>query len=155
MSAKIDRLFGDYAEHHQTAGNLRCHLIGIPMIVFSLIGLLAVEVFRVAGQPVEIALLLVLALLPVHLWLDARLGAALTVLYLAFYLGARMLGWPVHAALFVVGWFFQFLGHMKYEHRSPALFTNLLHLFVGPLWVLNHVLHLRVEPPSGVAEPLP
>ena len=25
--------------------------------------------------------------------------------------------------------------------------TNLLHLFIGPLWILNHALHLRKEVP--------
>ena len=147
MSAKIDALFTGYAAHHRTAGNLRCHLIGIPMIAFGLIGLLAVEVYRVrfsgADWPVELSPLFILAIAPVYLWLDARLGVAVTVLYLAMYLGARQIGWPVHAGLFVVGWVFQFIGHMYYEKRSPAFFTNLLHLFVGPLWVLNHLLRWR------------
>ena len=139
----IDGLFADYAAHHRTAGNVRTHLIGIPMIAFSLTGLLAVELFRVEGFPVEIALLLIVALAPLHIWLDARLGAALTALYLGFYFGARLLSWEINVALFVVGWVFQFIGHMKYEHRSPAFYTNLLHLFVGPLWVLNHLLGFR------------
>ena len=147
MSAKIDALFAGYAAHHRTAGNVGCHLIGIPMIAFGLIGLLAVEVYRFPFKgdvwPVELSPLLVLAIAPVYLWLDARLGAAVTALYLAMYLGARQIGWPAHAGLFAAGWVFQFIGHMHYEKRSPAFFTNLLHLFVGPLWVLNHLLRWR------------
>lgn len=159
MSAKIEGLFSDYAGHHQTAGNVRCHLIGIPMIVFGLNGLLAVELFRVAGWPffakaadgwpIEIALLLILAFLPVQLRLDARLGAVMFVLSVAFYLAARMLWWPVNLGLFVVGWVFQFIGHAHYEKKAPSFMTNLIHLLVGPLWVLNHFLHLRAEAPGG------
>ena len=143
MSTKIDALFGDYSTHHRTAGNQRCHLIGIPMIAFGLFGLLSVEVFRAGAWPVEVAPLLMLALLPVQLRLEPRLGALLTVLYVFFYLGARMLPWQVNAGLFVVGWIFQFIGHYHYENKSPSFFTNLIHLFTGPLWVLNHVLGLR------------
>ena len=79
MSTKIDALFGDYSTHHRTAGNQRCHLIGIPMIAFGLFGLLSVEVFRAGAWPVEVAPLLMLALLPVRLRLEPRLGALLTV----------------------------------------------------------------------------
>ena len=149
MSAKIEGLFSDYSGHHQTAGNVRCHMIGIPMIVFGLNGLLAVELFRVAGWPIEIALLLILAFLPVQLRLDAKLGAVMFVLSVAFYLVARMLWWPVNLGLFVVGWIFQFIGHAHYEKKAPSFMTNLIHLFVGPLWVLNHFLHLRAEAPGG------
>ncbi len=150
----IDGLFADYAAHHRAPGNVRTHLIGIPMIAFSLLGLLSIELFSIDWPveglgverfPIEVALLLVLALAPLHIWLDARLGVALTALYLGFYFGARLLSWQINVALFVVGWVFQFIGHVKYEHRSPALFTNLLHLFVGPLWVLNHLLGFRKE----------
>ena len=149
MSEKIDKFFRDYSGHHQTAGNVRCHLVGIPMIVFGLNGLLAVELFRVAGWPVEITLLLILAFLPVQLRLDARLGAVFFVLSVAFYLAARMLWWPVNLGLFVAGWIFQFIGHAHYEKKAPSFMTNLIHLLVGPLWVLNHFLHLRAEAPGG------
>ena len=50
--------------------------------------------------------------------------------------------WPWAAALFVVGWIFQFVGHSVYEKRSPAFLTNALHLLVGPLWILNDVVHV-------------
>lgn len=145
MADKLAALFADYAEHHRTGGNVACHLVGIPMIAFGLVGLLALEVARVGGWPVEISPLLILALAPAYIRLDARLGAAITVAYLLFYLGARMLPWQVNLGLFVLGWVFQFIGHGVYEKRSPAFFTNLVHLVVGPLWVANHILRVRPE----------
>ena len=39
-------------------------------------------------------------------------------------------------AVFVGAWVLQFIGHYAYEHRSPAFFRNLIHLLVGPLWVI-------------------
>lgn len=145
-----DRLFADYAGHHQTSGNQRCHMIGIPLIAAGLLGLLAIEVFRAGAWPVEASVLLVAALMPFYMRLDAKLGAALTVFYILLYLGTRLLSWQVNLGLFLVGWIFQFIGHGKYEKKSPAFFTNLSHLFIGPLWVVNHVLHLRPE--SATAE---
>jgi hypothetical protein len=47
-----------------------------------------------------------------------------------------MLPWPVAVGAFVVGWVFQFVGH-GYEGKKPAFFTNLVHLLVGPLWIVS------------------
>ncbi|HEY8130532.1 MAG TPA: Mpo1-like protein, partial [Thermoanaerobaculia bacterium] len=48
----------------------------------------------------------------------------------------------VNVALFVLGWILQFVGHSVYEKRQPAFLTNALHLLVGPLWILNDVVHV-------------
>ena len=150
MAGKLDSLFADYAQHHRTAGNRWCHLVGIPLIAFSLLGLLAIELFRVGAWPVEASLLFLLLTAQGYIRLDARLGAALAVIYVLFYLGARLLPWQVNLGLFVLGWVFQFIGHGVFEKRAPAFLHNLAHLRVGPLWVLNHVLHLRPEVPVEV-----
>ena len=81
MSAKIDRLFSDYSEHHQATGNVVCHFIGIPMIAAGLFGLLAVELYRVGGLPLEVTVVLMVLLTPVSGALDWRLTAALTLVY--------------------------------------------------------------------------
>lgn len=141
----MDRLWSDYQEHHRTAGNRACHMIGIPLIMAGLLGLLALPVARVGGWPVEVSLLLAVAFGAVEIALDARLGALMLVISLVLYLGARMLVWQISAGLFVLGWVFQFIGHGAYERRSPAFYKNLAHLVVGPLWVLNHLVHLRRE----------
>jgi uncharacterized membrane protein YGL010W len=145
MSAKIDAFFADYAEHHRSEGNRWCHAAGIPLIAAGLLGLGAVELARISGWPLELSAVLIVALAPAYIWLDARLGAALTAACVLLYLGARVLGWQINLGLFVVGWAFQFVGHGVYEKRSPAFFRNFVHLLVGPLWVMNHFLRLRGE----------
>ncbi|MCI0410166.1 MAG: DUF962 domain-containing protein [Acidobacteria bacterium] len=151
MSAKIDEFFADYGQHHRSEGNQWCHAVGIPLIAAGLLGLAAVELTRVGAWPVELSVVLIVALAPVYIWLDARLGAAITVAYALLYLGARMLGWEINLGLFVLGWVFQFVGHGVYEKRSPAFFRNFVHLLVGPLWVMNHFLRLRGETSSSVS----
>lgn len=143
MASQMDRWWADYEEHHRTAGNQWCHLVGIPLIAAGTAGLLAVEVFRWGTWPVEASLLLIVVVSGGYLWLDARLGSLFAGFLVVVYLGMRQLDWKPALAAFVVGWAFQFIGHGVYEKRSPAFFKNLMHLMVGPLWVANHVVRLR------------
>lgn len=135
----IRTLFADYAAYHQTKGNKWFHRFGIPMIMLTLLGMLARVGVSVGGMRVDAAMLLIVVAEVVYLILDWRLGAVMLVVSVGFYfLGAAMPLW-LNVTLFVVGWIFQFLGHIVYEKRSPAFLTNALHLLIGPLWILNDV----------------
>ena len=130
----IKSLFADYASHHQTKGNKWFHRFGIPLIMLTLIGMLA----RV---PVAAIALIVVSEI-VYAILDWRLAAIMLVVSIAFYfIGAALPFW-INVALFVLGWIFQFIGHSVYEKRQPAFLKNALHLLVGPLWILNDVVHV-------------
>jgi uncharacterized membrane protein YGL010W len=137
MSPTLKAHFADYAAFHGTPGNKACHYVGIPLIVLAVLALLArVPLLAIGGYDVtlaEVALVLVTAY---YLTLDAVLAAIM----FAASVGLLFLGRPlpvwVSVALFVVGWIFQFLGHYVYEKRSPAFYRNLVHLLVGPLWIV-------------------
>ena len=143
MPSTQDRLWADYEAHHRAGGNKVCHMVGIPLIIAGLLGLLAIPLARVNGVPLEASLLLLLIAGGVYLWLDTKLGLVMIAFSALLYLGARMLPWPAALGLFLVGWVFQFIGHGVYEKRSPAFLDNLAHLLVGPLWVLNHLVPLK------------
>lgn len=66
-------------------------------------------------------------------WLGVVTGALLAALVLV----GRALPWTLGLALFAGGWALQFLGHAVYEKRSPAFLRNLLHLLVGPAWLVE------------------
>jgi uncharacterized membrane protein YGL010W len=34
----------------------------------------------------------------------------------------------------------QFVGHARFEHSSPAFLRNLVHLLVGPAWLVERSL---------------
>ncbi|CAB3800183.1 hypothetical protein LMG27177_04749 [Paraburkholderia fynbosensis] len=36
----------------------------------------------------------------------------------------------------MIGWVFQFIGHVAYEHRKPAFVDDVIGLLIGPLFVL-------------------
>jgi uncharacterized membrane protein YGL010W len=137
MSPTLKAHFADYAAFHGTPGNKACHYVGIPLIVLALLALLArVPLFELGGYDVTLAEVMLVAVTAYYLTLDAVLAAIM----LAASVGLLFLGRPlpvwVSAALFVVGWIFQFIGHYVYEKRSPAFFRNLAHLLVGPLWIV-------------------
>jgi uncharacterized membrane protein YGL010W len=60
-------------------------------------------------------------------------------------------GWRIGLAAFAVGWIFQGVGHAVYEKNRPAFFRNLLHLLVGPLFLMNEL--LKVRHPASARDP--
>src|SRR3954466_16005493 len=103
-------LAADYATYHTDPRNRLCHMAGIPLIVFCV-----VRWTCPAGGLLPAAALV----LPLYLYWDLALGAAMAVVLFAMALAARPLpSWPFFV-FFVVGWYLQFLGH-RYEGKSPA-----------------------------------
>jgi len=133
----IRTLFADYASCHRTRGNKAFHRIGIPLIMLTLLGMLAHV--PVVG-PVDAAMLLIALAEVIYLILDWRLGAIMLVVSAVFYYVGVLLPVWLNVALFIIGWILQFVGHSVYEKRQPAFLKNALHLLVGPLWILNDLM---------------
>ena len=133
----IRTLFADYASYHRTRGNKAFHRIGIPLIMLTLLGMLAHV--PVVG-PVDAAMLLIALAEVIYLILDWRLGAIMLVVSAVFYYVGVLLPFWLNVALFIIGWILQFVGHSVYEKRQPAFLKNALHLLVGPLWILNDLM---------------
>lgn len=119
----------DYATYHTTAGNRLCHLIGIPLLM------LAVIRWTMWG-PIP----LTAAFLPLFVLWHPGLGLAMgAVIGVMAWLSLQLPVWAAPAA-FVLGAIFQAVGHAVYEKKSPAFSDNLIHVLVGPMWVLKEVL---------------
>ena len=130
-------------------GNELCHFIGIPLIVISLLGLLAAfpfeagsffgsPLFRIDGGSVFWALAILW-----YLWIDWRAGLSFSLVSLSAYFVGRTLPVPALWAFFVLGWIFQGIGHVVYEKKSPAFIKNFAHLLIGPLWVFARLTGLQ------------
>ncbi|HUP65925.1 MAG TPA: Mpo1-like protein [Thermoanaerobaculia bacterium] len=148
--SRLAPMFADYASHHQTVGNKWCHRAGIPLIMFSLIGLL--EAVVVISRPefrLDAALILIAFSTIYYFALDWRFGFLMLVVALAMWAAARQIPLTAHLVLFVAGWILQFIGHGVYEKRQPAFLKNLAHLLIGPLWLLNDAVHWVDAPPAG------
>jgi uncharacterized membrane protein YGL010W len=141
MSEALRRHFADYAAFHRTAGNKACHSFGIPIIVLSLLALLArVPLVALGGFELTLAEVVVVLFVLYYLTLDVALALAMLVAYALLDAAGRFIApWPAFG-LFVFGWILQGVGHWVYEKNSPAFFRNFVHLAVGQLWILAKAL---------------
>lgn len=129
---RVDALLAHYAESHRHPTNEAIHCVAIPAIMLSLVGLLyAVHPWVawafIGASMVYYARLSVVFLLTM---------AVLSVLALAAVQAMGDKALPASAAIFVLAWIAQFVGH-NIERRKPSFFEDLQYLWVGPLFVLS------------------
>ena len=137
----VEALFADYASYHQTRVNKIFHRLGIPMIMFSLIGMLTyVPLFDIGTIRIDAAMVLIGLSSAYYFIIEWRLGIAMIAVSIVFYFLSAAIPLAINAILFVLGWILQFIGHKVYEHKNPAFFRNFVHLLIGPLWILNDVI---------------
>jgi uncharacterized membrane protein YGL010W len=131
---KIDELFARYGESHRHPANKAIHWICVPLITWSLLGLLWSAAPAAAYALVAIAVAF-------YLWLSVPLAVGMLVLVALMLLPLLLLGphvLPVSIAVFVAAWIGQFIGHLI-EGAKPSFFEDLKFLLVGPAWLLAFV----------------
>jgi uncharacterized membrane protein YGL010W len=141
---RIDRWFAHYSADHQNQANQRIHIIAVPAILWSAIAML--WCIPVAGSWFRPGMWGALAMFLAWMFYyraSRRLGYGMLVLFVAIAWSTRWLhdrfGAPAllsfAAAVFVVAWIAQFVGH-RIEGRKPSFLTDLTYLLIGPAWVL-------------------
>ena len=129
----IHTLLDQYSESHRNPTNERFHFVCVPLIVFSLLGILW------SLHPVA-----ALAAVGWAMWYYFQLSKPFALGMLA--MSAMMLAilaimppmtvLPLSIAVFVVAWIGQFIGH-KIEGKKPSFLDDLRFLLIGPLFVLG------------------
>jgi len=153
---KIDRLLSEYGESHQNVTNKAIHWICVPLIFFSMVGLVAsipaASVQNLFGSYFNwatISLVLIL-LYYVSLSLSLTVGMALFAFACLFVARAVALSgfaplWLVSIIIFVFAWLGQFYGH-KVEGKKPSFLKDLQFLLIGPAWLM-HFIYKRIGIP--------
>jgi len=128
----VDRLFARYGEFHRNRTNKAIHWVCVPLIVWSVLGILwwASPLLTYAVVAMAMAF---------YVWLSRRIALGMLLMlaamvYSLMLLQERVL--MVSIAVFVIAWIGQFIGHVI-EGRKPAFFEDLRSLLVGPAWVLG------------------
>lgn len=149
---KIDQLLAEYGESHQNATNKTIHWICVPLIFFSVVGLIAsipsgiVQSFMGQGNPyanwAAVVLIVVIAYY-VSLSIPLTIGMALfgaLCLVVAAKLSTLEIAplWAICLGIFVVAWIGQFYGH-KVEGKKPSFFKDLQFLMIGPAWLMHFI----------------
>ena len=146
MQVRLD----EYGSFHRALGNELCHVIGIPCIVAGAATLLgAVPLATAGGFGVTLAEVVTAGIIVFYVVSARLLGLATGTLMALLVAGGRALPLGVGLALFLGGWAVQFIGHAVYEKRSPAFLRNLLHLLVGPAWLVYRAIERLAVPLRG------
>ncbi|MFO1425400.1 MAG: Mpo1-like protein [Steroidobacteraceae bacterium] len=141
----VDQWFAEYDASHRHPINKALHVLCVPAIVMTVIGLAASVPVPAAmagavpwtswAAPLALAALIWYALLSPALAIGAAF--ALALLFAAVD-GLAALAWPLWQScvvIFVLAWIGQFIGH-AIEGRRPSFFKDLQFLLIGPLWLL-------------------
>lgn len=133
-----------YAGYHQKPATLYTHLIGIPLIIFSLMILMGfVQIKMPTVFSITFATIGTLVLLAYYFMLNWRLALTITpILALLLWLstffshsGPTKTGIWVFFICFVAGWTLQLAGHAM-EGKKPALVDNLWQALIAPLFLI-------------------
>jgi len=151
----IEVYFDKYSENHQNTTNKLIHWICVPLIVFSLLGLIwAIPFpyikflgeyngfFNWASFILAFSIYYYYKLSPVlsYLMLLVLFGFSYGIIGLDTWQkeGGPAL-WLVCMVIFVLAWAGQFIGH-KIEGKKPSFFDDLKFLLIGPIWLLHFIL---------------
>jgi uncharacterized membrane protein YGL010W len=149
---KIDQLFAEYGESHQNATNKTIHWICVPLIFFSIVGLVAsipsnaVQSVLGEGNPYAnwaavglIVVLIYYVSLSIPLSIGMMLFGALCLIVVNLIARTAAIPlWAVSLIIFFVAWIGQFYGH-KVEGTKPTFFKDIQFLLIGPAWLMHFI----------------
>tara|TARA_Y100001935_G_C17290056_1_gene502749 strand:+ start:368 stop:847 length:480 start_codon:yes stop_codon:yes gene_type:complete len=148
----IDKWFEEYGESHQNSMNKKIHWICIPLIVFSLIGLLwAIPnniLLKIYSGKFSIffnwATLFIALIIFYYLVLSYKIAIgmflfSLLIIYISYFIDNSSIElWKFSSIVFIFSWIGQFIGH-KIEGKKPSFFKDIQFLFIGPAWLLGFI----------------
>lgn len=127
----VDQWFDEYGESHRNPVNKLVHWICVPLITFSVLGVLW------ALHPLAAAAVVGLALV-FYVMLSWQLALVMALLSLLMLWGLNLMPyvfWPC-VAIFVLAWIGQFIGH-HIEGKKPSFFKDVQFLLIGPIWLMG------------------
>ena len=143
---KIDFWLDKYAESHQNSTNKLIHWFCVPIITFTLLGLLSFIKFSFLRYNINFSYILFLFALLFYI----RLSLSLTIGMGVFAGGSILIINKIshiftfnelityYIIAFIVAWIGQFIGH-KIEGKKPSFVEDVKFLLIGPAWLLSFV----------------
>lgn len=152
---KVDAYFDKYSESHQNHTNELIHWICVPLIVFSIFGLIwaipfpQLEFLGKYNGFINWASFLIAFAIYFYYKLSPILSYVMLLIIMVFSAGIVGLeklhienGWPpmwqICLAIFVLAWIGQFVGH-KIEGKKPSFLDDIKFLLIGPIWLLHFI----------------
>ncbi len=156
---QVDIYFDKYAESHQNHKNEIIHWICVPLIVFSLLGLVWSIPFPHLGflggynGYINWASFLIAFAVYYYYRLSPILSYFMLLVIFALSFGVIQLEewqksggpmiWQSCLVIFILSWVGQFIGH-KIEGKKPSFLDDIRFLLIGPIWLMHFIL-LRLK----------
>ncbi len=144
----IKQWLDEYGESHQNPTNKTVHWICVPLIFFSLLGLLysiKLSFFSIGSIQGNLALIVLIFTIVYYFNLSKPLSAGMLLFSLICILFCYLIEnsafyplWQVCVTIFVLSCIGQFWGH-KIEGKKPSFLKDLLFLMIGPAWLMSFI----------------
>lgn len=149
---KIDALLSEYGESHQNPTNKAIHWICVPLIFFSIVGLIGSipagflqSTFGEGALCANWAAVMLAVALIYYITLSIPLAVGMLFFgSLCLFLIRQIVManfaplWAVSLGIFVAAWIGQFYGH-KVEGKKPSFFKDVQFLMIGPAWLMHFI----------------
>ena len=146
----------EYAVYHRNKTNKIIHWFCIPLIMYSLFGILSQLSFSYTFNDNNYTInVLVIFIAPAILYyfkLSKKLAIGMLLITIIMVELLKVidifnsdLHILIYLSIFTIAWIGQFLGH-KIEGKKPAFFKDLQFLLIGPIWLLSYIYkRLRIK----------
>ena len=136
----------EYAKYHKNKTNKIIHWICIPLIMFSLLGLLSLmTLFTYNSVAISALWFFIIFAIGYYIKLSKSLALGMTILSICFIYFIELINqnfinqkFEIFLGIFIISWIGQFIGH-KIEGKKPAFVKDLQFLLIGPLWLLSYI----------------
>lgn len=143
---KIDFWLDKYAESHQNSTNKLIHWFCVPIITFTLLGLLSFIKFSFLRYNINFSYILFLFALLFYIRLSLSLtigmgifaGGSILIINKISHIFTSNELITYYIIAFIVAWIGQFIGH-KIEGKKPSFVEDVKFLLIGPAWLLSFV----------------
>ena len=142
MKRDIHQWISDYGVSHKNPTNKKIHWLCVPIIMFTLLGLLSMVKFyniNLAYGLIAMALIFYIRLsitISIGMFIISAIQLG-SIYYLEQILLFSTLLY-IYIGVFIVAWIGQFIGH-KIEGQKPSFFEDLQFLLIGPAWLLSFI----------------
>ena len=151
---KIDIWLNKYAESHQNSTNKLIHWFCVPLITFTLLGILSFVKFSIVNYNINLSIFLFIfaILFYLRLSISLTLGMSIFAGILILIINKLSLIFTTkellifYISVFIISWIGQFIGH-KIEGKKPSFLEDLKFLLIGPAWLLSFIykkLNIRI-----------
>jgi uncharacterized membrane protein YGL010W len=136
----------EYGSHHKNPINKIIHSICVPLIFFSIVGLLyCVKLpYTVFEFKINLAVFALVFVMLFYQKLSATLSFGMFLFSILCFFFCNMIElsgnklWLISIIIFIGAWIGQFIGH-KIEGQKPSFLDDMQFLLIGPAWLMSFI----------------